>query len=89
MEETTDCTDNITIILFSDMFSSFNISKEKSCSLNVQLLLFVFTTSFSRKNLRISPDLYLIVRPLYNSNSKQLLLFLRPVFFNGDRLCFL
>jgi len=44
LEQTTDCRDNITVILFSDMFTSFNISKEKSCSLNVQRLLFLFTT---------------------------------------------
>jgi hypothetical protein len=49
LKETTDWIYNIVIILFSDMFSSLNISKEKSCSLNVQRLLFVSTTSFSRK----------------------------------------
>lgn len=67
LEDTADCIDNITIILFS----SFNISNEKSCSSNVQRLLFVFTTSFRTKNLRDSPNVYL--RAPYNFESKQLL----------------
>jgi len=48
-EKTTFCTDNITVILFSGMFNSFNISKEKSCSLNVEGLLFLFITSLAGK----------------------------------------
>jgi hypothetical protein len=73
LEETTDCTDNITVILFSDMFNSSNISKETSSLLNVPRLLFLFTASLAGKNLRVSLDVYL--RALNNSKRKQLLFF--------------